>query len=155
MKTKKRIIIPTFLLIFYFSNCHIIFKNNNNFDRIFKKYDTKKVKANLLKAVAIVESGLNPDAVNLNDPSFGLMQILFTGSNKLFVNGWETASAKKLLEPGFNVYIGAQILNWNIEKYGFFRGIICYNNWSARSGVVPYKSLIYFLKIYSVYLRLQ
>ena len=144
----------TGLLIFYMNNCHIVVPDINKFDHLFSKYSNAYCPDKLLKSVAIIESNLDEAAINEADPSYGLMQIFFTGTNKLYVEGWENASVEKLLEADFNVYIGSQILSWNISKYGFMRGIICYNNWSARKGVIPYKSIIYFLKIYSVYLRL-
>jgi len=125
------------------------------FNSIYKFYASKIVPAELLRAVAIVESGENTLAYNPNDPSYGLMQILFTGSNKLYVDGWPPNSFHDLYEPNYNVKIGSQILNWNIKKYGLFRGIISYNNWSAREGFLPMKSLKYFMRVYITYIRLR
>ena len=138
----------------YFKEMHVFIPDIKTYDNIFEKYRTELVPANLLKAVAIVESSLDHKAVNRNDPSFGLMQILYTGSNKLYVDGWDDVSIEKLMKPDFNVHIGSQILNWNIAKYGRKRGIICYNNWSAREGLIPYKSMKYYVKVLSVYARL-
>jgi len=125
------------------------------FNSIYKFYATKIVPSELLRAVAIVESGENTHAYNPNDPSYGLMQILFTGSNKLYIDGWPPNSFNDLYEPNYNVKIGSQILNWNIEKYGLFRGIVSFNNWSAREGLLPMKSVKYFLKVYITYIRLR
>lgn len=92
----------------------------------------------LLKAIAQVESSENPDAKNPNDPSYGLMQLLCrpdgkgSCSNKLNVIGWPPGSVADLYDPDYSVNIASQILSWNIGRYGFLRGIACYNNWGAR-----------------------
>src|SRR6185503_19269081 len=94
----------------------------------------------LLKAVAITESRLNPDAVNTRDKeSIGLMQVLCHPdgaggcSNRLNVDGWSGATRKKLLDPHFNIRIGTQILAWNIRTYGMPRAIAVYNRWAERT----------------------
>lgn len=92
----------------------------------------------LLKAIAIVESSENPDAVNPTDPSTGLMQILCdadgTGkcTNKFNVTGWDLATVQRLKDPDFNLSIASQILKWNIDNYGFKRGVAVYNRWASR-----------------------
>lgn len=91
----------------------------------------------LLKAVAIVESRENPRAVNRRDPSVGVMQILCrprgdTCANLLDVAGWPPSSRARLLDPDFNIQIGAQILAKNIRAYGRDKGIAVYNSWAAR-----------------------
>jgi len=93
----------------------------------------------LLMAIATVESGQDPNAKNLLDPSYGLMQVLCRANchtcpctNKLNVIGWDLATPEKLFEPDFNVQIASQILQWNIENYGFNRGIAVYNRWASR-----------------------
>jgi soluble lytic murein transglycosylase-like protein len=92
----------------------------------------------LLKAVAQVESAENPNAKNPTEPSYGLMQIYCvddgTGScaNNLNIIGWPPAEREDLFDPNTSLYYAAQILAWNIENYGFKRGIAIYNSWSAR-----------------------
>ena len=121
---------------------------------LYEKHATENVPAKLLRAVAIVESGENVVAFNPNDPSYGLMQILFTGSNKLYVSGWPPGSGEELYSPDYNILIGSQILDYNIKKYGFFRGVVAYNNWSGRDGIIPMSSINYFLKVFTTFLRL-
>jgi len=123
--------------------------------QIYKKYESDDVPWQLLRAVAIVESSENYLAFNPNDPSYGLMQILWTGNNRLNVDGWPPPDLGALYDPEYNVRIGSQILAWNIAKYGWFRGIIVYNNWSARKGKIPLTSIKYYGKVYSTYLRLK
>jgi soluble lytic murein transglycosylase-like protein len=92
----------------------------------------------LLKAIAIVESSENPNAKNPADPSIGLMQILCVPdgngscSNKLNIQGWPPADARLLYDPDYSLYLGGQILKWNISTYGFKKGIAVYNSWGAR-----------------------
>jgi len=121
---------------------------------LYEKHATKNAPAKLLRAVAIVESGERVDAYNPNDPSFGLMQVLFTGSNKLYVQGWPPGSGEELYSPDYNILIGSQILDYNIGEYGFFRGVIAYNNWAGREGLIPMNSINYFLKVFTTFLRL-
>jgi len=110
-------------------------------DQIYQSYATQHgVDWRLLKAIAIVESGENTEAVNPNDPSYGLMQVLCTDTtnpargcgNKLNVQGWPPPSKEWLFDPEYNVHIAAQILRWNLDTYGMPKGIAVYNSWSAR-----------------------
>jgi len=93
----------------------------------------------LLKAIAQVESSENPLAKNQADPSFGLMQLLCQddglGScrNKLNVLDWPPASKNQLFDPDYSLHIGAQVLSWNINRYGFNKGIAVYNSWEAHT----------------------
>jgi len=121
---------------------------------VYQKYASEDVPWQLLRAVAIVESGEDYLAFNPNDPSYGLMQILWTGSNKLNVEGWPPPDTTTLYLPDYNVKIGSQILSWNIKKYGWVRGIIVYNNWSARKGKIPLTSWRYYGRVFTTYLRL-
>lgn len=98
----------------------------------------------LLKAIAIVESGENPNAKNPSDPSYGLMQVLCKNdgslngrcTNVLNVQDWDQATPEHLYSPNFNVHIAAQIIKWNIGAYGFKRGIAVYNRWASRNDPV-------------------
>lgn len=96
----------------------------------------------LVKAVAQVESDEQPAAVNPNDPSYGLMQILCVQSSPTghcrnrfpAIPNWDEATQEKLVsDPDYNVDIGTQILKWNLDAYGFPRGIAVYNRWASRN----------------------
>jgi soluble lytic murein transglycosylase-like protein len=104
-----------------------------NFDPIYKKYGEKYgVDWKLIKAIAQVESNENPQAVNPSDPSYGLMQILYPTSLPA-VENWPPDSSSELMAPDYNVSIGSQILAWNLNAFGFPKGIAVYNSWSARN----------------------
>lgn len=128
-----------------------------DFDDLFKKWGLRHgVEWTLLKALAIVESSLNPNAVNPSDPSHGIMQIFCDAvcqtcpcRNKLNVAGWENATPERLFDPDFNIMIGAQIIKWNIDTYGFKRGIATYNAWSARLDPIdgPFRNQAYVDKV--------
>jgi len=93
----------------------------------------------LLKAVARRESALNSNAFNAEPghaaSSYGLMQI-FCPSRK-FLEGWATdrpadGGCDALFDPNVNARFGSGILAWNLQRYGFPRGVSIYNNWSQR-----------------------
>lgn len=106
-------------------------------DALYKKHGAAQgVDWRLIKAIAMIESRENPRAVNRKDPSVGAMQILCrprgdTCANKLDLPGWPPKRAR-LLDPDFNISIGAQILAKNIRAYGRDKGIAVYNSWPAR-----------------------
>ena len=93
----------------------------------------------LLKAIAIVESSENPNAKNPSDPSYGLMQILCQPDgqggckNRLNVLDWPPQSSERLYDADYSLHIGSQILRWNIDQYGFNKGIAVYNSWTAHN----------------------
>ena len=106
----------------------------------------------MLKAVARKESRLDPNAVNNADnESIGLMQVLCRPdgqggcANGLRVDGWNEATREKLFDPEFNIRIGAQILAWNIRKYGMPKAVAVYNRWAERSSPAagPFKNHSY------------
>jgi soluble lytic murein transglycosylase-like protein len=100
----------------------------------------------LLKAIARIESSENSGAVNRADPSYGLMQILCSGSGDSCSNAFPAipafrgASKTKLVnDPDFNVQIGADILKWNLNytklgatNAGYRKAIAMYNRWESR-----------------------
>jgi len=106
-------------------------------DELYQKHATAfAVDWRLVKAIAQQESSENPAAVNHADnESIGIMQILCRPdgqggcSNKLYVDGWPDATRAKLLDADFNIYIGAQIIASNINRYGVPKGIAVYNAW--------------------------
>lgn len=133
-------------------------------DEIFQKYGVKYgVDPILLKAIATVESSLNPQAVNPADPSVGLMQILCLPDgkggcrNRFNIDGWEDATFERLKDADFNVMLGAQILAWNLKTYGYPRGIAVYNAWDQRHAPVngPFKNQSYVDKVIGAYRKLS
>lgn len=108
-------------------------------DDIYKRHATAAgLDWRLLKAVAIVESNENPQAVNPTDPSVGLMQVLCSGpgadgrcENRLNLPGWPPLR-EELFIPDVNVGFAAGILKWNLDTYGMPRGIAVYNRWASR-----------------------
>ena len=127
--------------------------NPPSVNELFKKWGAVYgVEWQLLKAVARKESRLNPNAVNNADnESIGLMQVLCRPdgqggcANRLKVQGWSEATRRKLFDPDFNIRIGAQILAWNIRKYGMPKAIAVYNRWAERSSLVagPFENQSY------------
>ena len=133
-------------------------------DLIFRQAGAKHgVDWRLLKAIATVESSLNPTAINKADPSVGLMQLLAVGwpnhiTNKLpAIPNWPPDNPKQLFDPVYNVDIGAQIINWNINKFGLNKGIAVYNSWSERNTPPGHKfgNQRYVDKVLSNYRKLQ
>jgi soluble lytic murein transglycosylase-like protein len=133
-------------------------------DALFRKHGAAHgVDWRLLKAVALVESHLNPRAENADGLSAGIMQIhcvtARSGScrNRFDLPAWPPASRAQLYDPDYNISIGAQILAWNIEHLGQARGIASYNQWSARltpSGVA-FPNQYYVDKVQRTYHQLQ
>lgn len=110
----------------------------------------------IVRAIAQVESGENPSAVNAADnESIGLMQVLCRPdgqggcANRLNVDGWDQATRARLFDPEFNVWIGAQILAWNIGQFGVLKGIATYNAWDQRTAPAagPFKNQAYVNKV--------
>lgn len=139
--------------------------NTNEFDAIFQREaDRLGLDWRLLRAVATVESSLNPRAVNSADPSYGLMQILCTHhadgvcTNQFpAVRQWSGATTEKLLDPSYNVTIGAEILAWNLRAYGTIeKAIAVYNAWDQRNAPPrgPFKNQRYVDKVLAEYRRL-
>ncbi len=112
---------------------------DSGFDTLFQAHGAaNNVDWRLLRAIAEVESHLNPRAINRRDPSFGLMQVHCVAdtsgrcTNRFDVEGWAGMTRERLMDPEINVHIGAQVLAWNIRAFGFERGIAVYNRWDAR-----------------------
>ena len=92
----------------------------------------------LVEAVIDVESGWNASAISPED-SYGLMQVLCRPDgkggckNRFDIAGWPPKSADDLLHPKENIKFGLQILAWDVETYGQWKGVAVYNDWSART----------------------
>ncbi len=83
----------------------------------------------LLWAIAKVESGFNPYALNKNSNGtydIGLMQINSSWISVLKKYGLLNSS--QLWEPCYNTYVGAWVLAQCIKKYGYnWKAVGCYN----------------------------
>ena len=129
-------------------------------DALFQKWGTAYgVDPLLIKSHATVESGLNANAVNPADPSYGLMQVLCRHGadgacqNKFNVNGWSGMTTKKLLDPDTNIKIAAQIMSYNIRAYGMPRAVAVYNSWDQRHAPLngPFKNQNYVDRVLAIY----
>jgi soluble lytic murein transglycosylase-like protein len=84
------------------------------------------VPAGLLWAIAKVESGFDPLAVQVNGDGsvdFGVMQI-----NSSWVGRWPEVTEDALRDPCTNVHIGAKVLADCLARFGYtWEGIGCYN----------------------------
>jgi soluble lytic murein transglycosylase-like protein len=118
------------------------------YDNLYRKHGSKqRLPWQLLKAIATIESNENPTAVNRADPSYGIMQILCSGSGDKCTNKFPaipeftTATKTKLLQDAdFNIQIGAKILSYNLNytklgatNAGYRKAIAMYNRWAARN----------------------
>ena len=122
-------------------------------DDLYRQYGSAfGVDWRLVKAIAQRESGENPAAVNERDnESIGVMQVLCRPdgrggcSNRLNVDGWPDTTREKLLDADWNIYIGAQILAWNIATFGVAKGIAVYNAWDQHTAPTagPFKNQAY------------
>ncbi len=98
----------------------------------------------LLRAIAVVESGLNPNAFRPNPDgsvSIGLMQI----NSKLFNPLREAGYDESLFwDVCYNIWFGASVLRSCINKYGYnWRAIECYRGVPNPSGNSPYVWAVY------------
>lgn len=120
-----------------------------NLDEIFDRIGAiRMVDPDVLRAIAFVESSINPQAVRWNPPgdvSAGIMQILcvppagtkkgedFVCQNRFdFADQWPTTFSALTADVELNIDLAAQILAWNIRQYGWPRGLATYNNFAAR-----------------------
>jgi uncharacterized protein YbaA (DUF1428 family) len=101
------------------------------------------VNVSLMRGIAQVESGMQPDRVNTNSngtTDIGLMQI---NSSWLPVLAREGISEQSLFDPCTNAYVGAWILSENIRQFG--------PNWNAvgaYNATSPDRRLSYARKVY-------
>lgn len=84
---------------------------------------------NLLWAIAKVESGFNPRAINKNANGtydVGIMQINTSWLPVLKRYGLTSTDA--VWDPCYNIYLGAWVLNQCIQKFGYtWEAVGCYN----------------------------
>jgi soluble lytic murein transglycosylase-like protein len=87
------------------------------------------VHPNLLWAIAKVESGLNPMAINRNlngTVDIGIMQINSSWIPVLKAYGLK--DERYLWEPCYNIHVGAWVLAQCIKKFGYtWEAVGCYN----------------------------
>ncbi|WGS54092.1 transglycosylase SLT domain-containing protein [Paraburkholderia sp. D15] len=101
------------------------------------------VNVSLMRGIAQVESGMQPNRVNTNSngtTDIGLMQI---NSSWLPVLAREGITEQSLFDPCTNAYVGAWILSENIRQFG--------PNWNAvgaYNAASPDKRLSYARKVY-------
>lgn len=109
----------------------IIYTNDVNAYCFREASERYNIPEKLLRAIARVESGMNPSAVNKNAGSedIGLMQI---NSGWLPVLRRFGIGRNNLWNPCTNVHVGAWILAKNIETYGYtWEAVGAYNARSA------------------------
>jgi len=84
-----------------------------------------KINPNLLKAIAIVESGVNPKAISKKG-SIGLMQVHRSWISVLKEKG---VDVKHLMDSCYNIMLGAYILRTHIDEAegDLWKGVGRYN----------------------------
>ncbi|CAK2097621.1 lytic transglycosylase domain-containing protein [Vibrio splendidus] len=113
------------------------------------------VSPNLLRAIARVESNLNPNAINENKNNrgevvsrdYGLMQINSSWFKKL---SDFNVNDQNIYEPCFNVSLGVWVLSSNFSSHGYnWNSIGAYNAGFSKRTETARK--IYIQKVQSVY----
>lgn len=84
----------------------------------------------LLKSLAKIESNLDPKAVNRNQngsTDIGLMQI-----NSFWIKKLDLSRDALLSDPCYNTMVGAKVLKYCMDSYGYtWKAVGCYNASSA------------------------
>lgn len=97
-------------------------------DYAAQKYNVDR---SLVKAVAMTESSLNPNAENPADPSYGLMQVMpILAEDFGIVKDWHNptpAEIAMIKDPQTNLRIGAWFLGRLLKKYSLEISIEMYN----------------------------
>lgn len=101
-----------------------------SYDPIFEKAGRDfGIESSLLKRIAMIESSLNPSAINQNKNGtvdIGLMQINSMHLKRLSKVG---VTRQSLLDPEVNVYVAALLLSSHIRKRGYnLEAIGCYHS---------------------------
>jgi len=104
------------------------------------------IPAELLIAIAKVESGFNPKAVNRNRNGtydIGLMQVNTSNLSLLKKKGI-IRDLRDLFDPCRNVIAGGYILRLCIDRYGFnWKAVDCYNKGRRAKGRGRYVMRVY------------
>jgi len=123
MDNKAQLFIVLALLALIMKSVDAVFTGkpaSNTFDPLFVRH-SKNPK--IAKAVAMVESDLNPSAIGDAGKAFGLMQIWYPTAQG---HGYEGVPYG-LLEPEVNIFYASKELDHLIETYGTYKGIMGYN----------------------------
>lgn len=92
------------------------------YDEIYQKWAAiREIDWKLIKAISMVESSENPNAIGDDGRSIGLMQV------SLVVGGSYGMNNEDLLNPDLNIQVGSGFLKEMIDKYGFDGGVQAYN----------------------------
>lgn len=102
-----KLAIVIFIAVFSFNSYAFCFENAGEY---------YGVNPNLLKAIATVESSLNPSVINKSENSLGLMQIHPQWFSRL--SEFDITPDLLLSDPCINVNAGAWILAWNFKTHG-------------------------------------
>ena len=107
-------------------------KITSSLDEMIKEAAFKYgVDARIVKAVAMTESSLDPNASNPSDPSYGLMGIMpILAEDFGIVKDWHNvteAEVAMIRDPETNLRIGAWYLSRLLSKYPFVTAIQMYN----------------------------
>ncbi|HEI8868859.1 lytic transglycosylase domain-containing protein [Serratia sp. AKBS12] len=115
------------------------------------------IEPELLQAIAMVESSLNPKATNTNTngtADFGLMQI--NSSHLATLKKFNITSKHLLNDPCQNVMTGAWILAGNIRRFGYsWEAVGAYNAGTAQTPQRQALRQKYIRKVVPQYLKLK
>ena len=89
-----------------------------------------RVPVSLIKAVIAHESAWDPSAVNMADPSYGLMQVN--------TRAHPDVTPAQMLDPAANIAYGTRYLGQQLARYGVPAGISAYNAGHPISGNASY-----------------
>ena len=121
------------------------------FERAGEYYN---INPQLLQAIATVESGLNPRAINPDEQSLGLMQIHPQWFSRL--TQFKISPATLLADPCTNVNVGAWILAGNFSTHGKnWNSIGAYNAGFSTRKKVQHNRDIYINKIKQALTKIQ
>lgn len=129
--------------------------NRSNFSTLFDRIGSAEgMGGELLEAIARVESSLNPNVVG-GAGEIGLMQVLpgqrlpALEARGLWSGTEPVGGAVMLYDPEVNITAGAAILKWNLENFGFLRGVAMYNAYGARNDPKqgPFRNQVYVDKV--------
>lgn len=116
MRAFKLLTVFLFLLVPSMSNAFCFAEAGNAYG----------INSELLKGIAKIESGLNPNAININSngsKDLGLMQI-----NSSWIANMGLDYGRLMSDPCYNVMTGARILKTCVDKHGYeWKAVGCYN----------------------------
>ena len=120
------------------------------FNEAGKEYN---VNPDLLEAIALKESSLIPNAVGYNKDEY-TGEVSSTDYGLMQINSWwfgkfseDNVNERTVMEPCFNVKIGARILSLNFSSHGFnWNSVGAYNAGFKESGANARKAYILEIK---------